>query len=219
MKKELSVLVATAVLTMGLTACGSTEDAAKKEEPKATESKEAKTEKKDTATEKKEASKETAATSEKETRKSEYGTLTVLKKNENLVIAETSGPFKLELNKAQVAKMEVSPNYKQLFKDKDKVTVVTVAMKIENTTDDTNSYYPDQAVLVTNDGEQVEASTFISDHLGGEYIGKVKKQGNVIFLLDGEPEKISHLKLSIKKPHNKEFSPIGEEKLIEFDIK
>jgi len=65
-----------------------------------------------------------------------------------------------------------------------KQTAVGVKFKLENTTKDKFTTYPDQAVLVTSTGEQIDMpSMFGSDNLGGEYDEGVKKEGDVIWYL------------------------------------
>ncbi|MEC0092902.1 hypothetical protein [Paenibacillus macquariensis] len=68
-------------------------------------------------------------------------------------------------------------------KDDPTASAVGVVMKIENTTENIYTTYPDQAELVTSTGEQISADMFYSDHLGGELEEGVIKQGNVIFSL------------------------------------
>lgn len=51
-----------------------------------------------------------------------------------------------------------------------------VDVTAENTSDDTINFHPNQATITTNTGEQIQAEIFISDDVGGEFIGKVKKK-------------------------------------------
>ncbi|PEI92403.1 hypothetical protein CN679_11010 [Bacillus pseudomycoides] len=209
MKRKLSLLVAL-FLTVGLTACGSQE----KKEATTSEAKEQKTEKRETATDAKK-----DKTEKKEVKKSEFGTLTIYKEQKALNIWETVGPFELRIPKAQVALMEgTNEKTKELFNGKEKGTIVTIYMLAENKADDTNSFFPNKATIITNDGEQKEAHPLLSQQIGGEFTGKEKKEGSVVFLLDGDPEKINHLKLVFKAPQNKDSVTIGEEKTIEFDM-
>jgi len=77
-------------------------------------------------------------------------------------------------------------------------SAVGVKFKIENTTSDkVYNSYPDQAILVTSTGEQVEADMMVSDAVGGEIHEGVIKEGNLIFYLNrGEADKIEWVKLT-----------------------
>ena len=107
---------------------------------------------------------------------------------------------------------------KALFEDKDKVTVITLELEVENLSDETLSVYPDQGTIVTNTKEQKNADLVLSDELGGELIGKVVKKGNVIFLLDSEADQIEHIKYLIDAPHNESLDSIGDKYVFELDL-
>lgn len=63
-------------------------------------------------------------------------------------------------------------------------SAVGVKMKITNTTKEKFTTYPDQAVLVTSTGEQIDMPSIIaSDHLGGEIDEGVTKEGAVVWYL------------------------------------
>lgn len=77
-------------------------------------------------------------------------------------------------------------------------SAVGVKFRFENTTEGKFTTYPDQAVLVTSTGEQIEMpDMWVSDHLGGEIDKGVIKEGNVIWYLErGQAEAIEWIKLS-----------------------
>ncbi len=100
------------------------------------------------------------------------GTLTVNYKKKDLGITHQSGPMSLTLNAVQVATLDVSDDYKESFENQDVVTVVTINMTASNSTDQTISFYPDQATLVTDTGQQVDADLWYSGSVGGDFLGK-----------------------------------------------
>jgi hypothetical protein len=151
-----------------------------------------------------------------EVKESEIGKLTIFNKNEEVEAIKESGPFVVKVNKVQVAKLEVSDDYKSMFDDKDIVAVVTLEVEVENKSTETNSIYPDQGTIVTDTKEQKEANIFLSDDVGGEYIGEVVKKGNVIFVLDSAAEEITGFKYIISKPIDSNWDALGED--ITFDI-
>lgn len=151
-----------------------------------------------------------------EVKESEIGKLAILKKNEAVNMVKESGPFVVKVDKIQIGILEASENYKSMFKNKDKVTFVTLQIEVENKDKKTNTLYPDQGTITTNTKEQKDADLFLSDNVGGEFIGEVIKKGNVIFILDSEAEKITNIKYIISAPFSADWDSIGKD--IVFDI-
>ncbi|WLR42492.1 hypothetical protein LC087_17625 [Bacillus carboniphilus] len=85
-----------------------------------------------------------------------------------------------------------SENYKGLKMEIEEVLLsnhppssIGVQFVLENTTDDTFSVFPDQGVLVTSTGEQVEfVEDSCSDPIGGEIFGEVSKKGVIFWNLE-----------------------------------
>lgn len=195
MKK--SVLLLIACLLLSMTACGGAENKPaanvkdiKKEEPK------------------EKAPTETVS-------ESEFGRLEVIAQNKEINDTYESGPMKLTVNALQISKLNPSDNYKEMFEGKDEVSVITMAVDVENTSEDTISFYPDQSTVVTDTKEQKEANIFISDELGGDFIGNVKKSGNIIYILDSKAEDIHSLKFVIEGASNSNLETVGDK--IEFN--
>lgn len=150
-----------------------------------------------------------------EVREGEFGKFTVIYKNEAVNATQESGPFKVTINKMQIGTLEVNENYKEIFDNKDLVTVVTLEIEVENKSSGTNSIYPNQGTIVTNTKEQKNADLLLSDDVGGDFIGEVVKKGNVIFLLDSAAEEITSIKYIIEGPHNADFETIGDDIVFE----
>ena len=145
-----------------------------------------------------------------EVQETEIGKITIYKRNENVNVEKKSGPFRVKVKKMQVAEVEPNEDIKYLFDNKDKVTVVTLYIEVENESKNTNAIYPDQGIIVTNTKEQKDAAIFLSDDVGGDYMGEVIKEGNVYFLLDSEASKISSFKYIISAPRDENYKTIGE---------
>lgn len=213
-------LIFSAALVLSLTAlaaCG-------EEETKETTS----TEETATTTETEEVEKEAAeedvsepdqevATTDEEVTESELGKMTVHYKNKDVNQTFESGTVKGSLNKIQVATLEVAPDYKSMFDDQDIVTVVTTEMTAENTVDETVAFYPDQATLVTDTGKQVEADMLLSDSIGGDYLGAVKKEGNVIWVMPHD-EGITSVAIHIHGASDAEFNSLSEDLKLEVPV-
>lgn len=80
----------------------------------------------------------------------------------------------------------------------DTQSAVGVKFKMENTTEDKFTTYPDQAELVTSTGEQIDMpDMWLSDSLGGEIDKGVIKEGDIVWYLErGEADKIEWIKMS-----------------------
>lgn len=150
--------------------------------------------------------------------KSELGRVEVIKEKKNINDLFESGPIKLTITDIQISKVNPSPNYKSMFNDKDEVTSVVLAVEVENTSDETISFFPDQGTVVTNTKEQKVAEVFLSDEVGGDFIGQVKKKGNIIFILDSNAEEINNVKFVLGNASNANFESVGEEITVTYDI-
>ena len=149
---------------------------------------------------------------------SEFGRLEVIKEKKNINDVFESGPIKLTITDVQISKVNPKPDYKSMFNDKDEVTSVVIAVEVENTSDKTISFYPDQGTLVTNTKEQKEAELFLSDDVGGDFIGQVIKKGNIVFILDSKADEINNLKFVLGHPSNENLENVGEDITVTYDI-
>ncbi|WP_130808290.1 hypothetical protein [Senegalia massiliensis] len=148
--------------------------------------------------------------SEGKTEESEIGKRTTIKSKKDLNIVKETGPFTMIVTDVQISTLEPSEDYKDMFDGKDKITFVTIATEVENKSEDTNSFYPDQGTITTDTKEQVDADLMLSDEVGGDFIGEVAKKGNVIFFLDSPAEEINNIKYVIEGPHNENIDRLGE---------
>ncbi len=145
--------------------------------------------------------------------KNDMGEFTVLKKNKEVNENKASGPIEISITGIQLAKLKVAKDMKELFDNKEELGVITVGMTVENTDDSDVSIYPDQAVLTTDSGVQVDADVLLSDDVGGDFHGEVTKEGEVIFLLDLPVDEIKDIKLIINPAHDEEFESYEEDDL------
>ena len=99
----------------------------------------------------------------------------------------------------QIEKVVLSDKAPSIDNADKKESAAGVKFKLTNTTKDKFTTYPDQAVLVTSTGEQIDMpNMLISDHLGGEIDEGVTKEGNIIWYLKntGTAKDITWVKLS-----------------------
>ena len=134
-----------------------------------------------------------------------------------------TGPIKYSTSEIQISKLVATTDDAASLLDleKDKEYAVVVAhFDVENTSDETISFYPDQSVMTTNTKEQINASLFLSDSVGGDFIGKVKKSGNVIFILkNSSADDLANVTIHINAPHNDSFDSVGDPVEINIPVK
>lgn len=128
------------------------------------------------------------------------------------------GSMQLYINNMSVYDLRPNEDNLYTFDDQEQVRVVFVDMKVKNTADQDVTFYPDQAVLVTDTGEQVE-SGLIGDDLGGDFLGKVEKEGMAMWVLNDSKKEVKNIKMIISAPYGTEsMDDIGQEKRLDFEI-
>lgn len=145
------------------------------------------------------------------------GTRTIVATNYGIDEVQENGSFTVTVTNAQLSQFQPSEDMVDVFGGED-LGMVTIQMNVANSSEDTNSIYPDQGIIVTDTGQQVNAEVFLSDQVGGDFYGNVTKSGDVFFFFDGQAEEISSVRYIIDSGHDENFETFGEdlEFLIEF---
>lgn len=170
----------------------------------------------------KEASKEFAKkkeTTDPNNEKSDFGMKKIQYTKDNLGIAKKLGPIDFKINSVQISRLMIDEPSRAIFEDKEEVTLIILGVDVENMSDDTVSFYPDQAVLTTNTGEQIDAEMMFVDEIGGDFIGKVKKSGEIVFLAESDPKEITNIKYIVDGPSDENFEPLAEKYTVEIPTK
>lgn len=147
-----------------------------------------------------------------EVEEDEIGVRQIYMRESDLGIEEKIGPIIFQINKVQTMRLQVASDFRSVFDDKKEVTLVSFSVVAENTSDDTVTFYPDQARLVTNTGEQIDAAFLLSDDVGGEFLGKVRKEGGVHFQVDSMPAELTEVRFVVEGPYNDQFNTIAEDR-------
>lgn len=130
-----------------------------------------------------------------------------------------SGPIKYNIKAIQVSKLTATTDdmASALDVEKDKeVTLVAMDIEVENTSEKTINFYPDQSEITTNTKEQVSSEVFLSDSVGGDYIGKVKKSGTVFFILkNSSADDIDTITYHVDAPCDENFESVGDKVSVE----
>ena len=133
-----------------------------------------------------------------------------------------TGPFKYSVDAIQVSRLTATTDdaAELLGIEKNKeVTLVAISASVENTSDDTNYFYFDQATLTANTKEQVDPDAFLSDYIDGEYLGNVVHSGTVLYILKNtSADDLTSVTFHIDAPHDENFDSIGDDVKIELNF-
>ncbi|UAT29488.1 hypothetical protein K7T73_12850 [Bacillus badius] len=130
------------------------------------------------------------------------------------------GSMNLYINQFHI--MDVTPNEEAkalYFNDQDKVRAIVVDLKAENTAEGDVTFDPNQAVMVTDTGEQIEAEMGLMGDVGGDFLGKVTKEGKAWWLLKKLDKDVKSVTMIISPPYGtQDFEDQGEEKRLKFEV-
>ncbi len=145
----------------------------------------------------------------------------VILTNRNIGYTGTCGSFVFELYSMQVSEVCATGSSAAMLSlsDGQKATLVTFKMRVENTSDEDLSWYPYMSTIITSGKEQVSADWFLSDSVGGDFYGRVVKDGQIFFVCKNtDAEQLTHIQWRIEAPHNKDFDRVGDDIIIELDL-
>lgn len=207
--KGIKILLLSSIAAFVLVACGSDTTSVSEESDKPKEeSAEKDTEK--AQTKEKDVSKEDETVQEDDQMKA-TNTFT----NKELNIKGTVGPMNYQVSGIQLKTIEPkTQEVADLFEAKvgDVIHAFTIEMSGENTSEEDMSFYLGQAIAVTNTKEQLEPDMLLSEHIEGEYLGKVEHQGyNVYVLKNSKVEDLKSIELRISAPNNANLESVGED--------
>lgn len=211
-----------ALLLIVATACGSDNTAGDKntsnESIEGVEDKETNTEKsqekdEDTNTSEEEVTEEEVSgeweTEVGETIENEGGSHTLIKRFDK-VETQTTGTMILNISQINTISSKLKGEMAE-FMETDELEYIQIDMEVENTSEDTISFYADQATITTNTGEQLESDMWLSDHIDGEYLGAVKKSGSQFFVLkNSKAQDIEWVRIVIDAPIDENWDAVGE---------
>jgi len=219
LKKFLSILFA-AMLIFVLAACGSDSTSKEEEGNKSSEKETATTESTKKESEPAEEAESTTegGTAIGETVSKESGDHKLVSLAEDVGTFE-SGPIKMNITKVNGVSSELSGDFATMM-ETDHLEYIQVDMDVENTSDENITFYASQATLVTDTGEQLDPEMLFSEHIDGEFLGKVKKSGTNFYILkNSKAADVKHVKLVYSGASNENFENIGDDVTVEVDLK
>ena len=143
--------------------------------------------------------------------------------NKDLNLSGETGPIKYTVSSIQVSNVSTTDDAIAALlgiEANQKVGLVVVDFDVENTSTDTISWYPDQATITTNTQEQADANMFLNDgDVGGDYIGNVKKSGQVMFILPNSDAKdLTQVSVHIDGPYDSNYNTVGDTVTIDIPV-
>lgn len=145
----------------------------------------------------------------------EAGIREILAVNYGIDESMESGPFTITVKNAQLSQFEPSEDMVDFF-DGESLGMVALEVEAVHNSEETNAIYPDQGILVTDTGHQIDADVFLSDDVGGDFYGKVKKSGDIFFFFDDDASDVKNVRFIVGSPYDENFDTVGED--IEFII-
>lgn len=130
------------------------------------------------------------------------------------------GPMLLTVETVKIYDIETDESGKSnYFNGEDNVRLIWVDMKTENTSKEDISFYPDQAIMVTDTGEQLDSEVLMMQEVGGDFLGKVKKEGVSWWIVKNMDQDIKELTFIVSPPTKAaSIEELGKEKRIKFDV-
>lgn len=119
-------------------------------------------------------------------------------------VTQENGPFKVTLKDAKITQM---PPEESIARD---LVILSVFVEVTNESEDFNTIHPNQAVILTDTGQEVIADKALSDKVGGDFAGNETKQGEIHFIFSGEIDDVSSIQCMIDTGYDSEYNWLGE---------
>lgn len=152
-----------------------------------------------------------------EVSESEFGTITNLGEIKNINETQQSGPFTVTVEEVQKGQLQPAADYVDMMGGED-LAVISIKLSVENTNEETNMIYPDQGTIVTDTKQQVEADMFLSESVGGDFIGEVIKEGTIFFVFDGNAEDVKSFQYIVGSGNDPDWNNFGEDLTFDFSF-
>ncbi|MEK5107015.1 hypothetical protein MHI57_09585 [Cytobacillus sp. FSL K6-0129] len=149
-----------------------------------------------------------------------FGQVKVIANGPNEAKKIDMGPMKVELSNIRVVDVELDKEMVEYLNDgRETSRGIIIDITAENTTEDDITFDPNQAIIVTDTGEQIESDLGLMGEAGGDFLGKVTKEGSTWWFLDNIDKDVKKITVIISAPYDTQTGEsIGEEKRIEFEI-
>ncbi|GAE31893.1 hypothetical protein [Halalkalibacter hemicellulosilyticus] len=138
------------------------------------------------------------------------GSFTLVSRQDEIDTQET-GPIVLNVAQVNATSAQIEGDLAN-FMETDEIEYIQIDFEVENTSEETITFFAGQATITTNTGEQLESDMWLSDHIDGEYIGAVRKSGSQFFILENsKAEDIEWVRILINAPFDDDWNDLGED--------
>lgn len=146
-----------------------------------------------------------------DTVESDAGSFNMVKRTDDIGTVET-GPLAATFESAKVIDGELTEEYQDILEtDSENLTYIQLDMSVENTQEEPVNFYPSQATITTNSGEQLDPDGFLGEHISGEFLDAVTQEGyNVYVLENSEAEEIEEITVRMSAPTDEDFNEVGD---------
>lgn len=142
----------------------------------------------------------------------DLGTSEIVKSKKKVELIEDSASCLVKINDIEVLDFHLFDEARENFNHRDKLTIVTISLEVENDYSEGCYIYPTLGRMIINNKEEVGVDLMLSDNVGGESMDK----GTIVFILDTEAQDIENIKYIIDAAKDEDWNSVGEE--IEFEI-
>ncbi|WP_390216819.1 hypothetical protein [Halobacillus campisalis] len=148
---------------------------------------------------------------------SDAGEMTLVSRTDDVGTFE-SGPITMDITKVNGVSGELSQEM-QDYMEMEQVEYIQVDMEVSNSSEEDIIFYASQATMITDTGEQLESDMMLSDHIDGEFLGEVNKQGSSFYILENsKAEDVNSVTLRYDPASNSDYEDLGEELEIEVEL-
>ncbi|MDN6161804.1 MAG: hypothetical protein L0I79_03430 [Atopostipes sp.] len=123
---------------------------------------------------------------------------------------QKNGPFEIIIHSIELSQFQPNEDKIVEYGGSD-LGLISIELEVENHSDNKNNIYPMQGLVITDTGKEIDVHFSLSDQVGGEFQGEVKKEGKVHCFFVGQSEKISKLTYQIEAGHDQELQFLGND--------
>lgn len=129
-----------------------------------------------------------------------------------------AGPIELYINNVSIVKINTTEESKVELDNQDVAYAAMIDVKVKNTSKQDVAFYPNQAIITTDVGEQIEETLLFTGDVGGDFLGEVEKEGIVWMPIKKDPEKIKSLTFIVNAPYDTGMNDLGKQIRVKFDV-
>lgn len=117
------------------------------------------------------------------------------------------GPFKITVEGIYIGRIKniTDEDLKAYYNTDEPVNIAVISYKVENTSDDTYTFYIGQSPITTDTKEQIEPDLLVSEEGGGDILGQIIKEGNSVYYPKNNLEDIKDITWHLKHANSEDY--------------